>query len=174
MARLWPLWNVATSFTSAATRKMAPRAEKPNGWASRIRFFAPVVFALFSFWNSAVSANPAPMYGAPFYDNGYCSSNRYPTVDADIQGWWDCYSRVWGVVPYGTRQCSYNVEPQANGSSTGVFAALREINGCSGGNGLYGTAYCPSGYVLSGSSCSVGSGYYLKAPDTPPARPGGV
>ncbi|MDE2150338.1 MAG: RHS repeat protein [Gammaproteobacteria bacterium] len=96
----------------------------------------------------------APAYGAPYYNNGYCSSARYSTLSDDIQGWWVCYSQHWGVEPYGSLQCYYQIFPKPDGPTTGIFAAASENGQCGGGNTMYGTAYCIDGYVLSGNSCA--------------------
>lgn len=70
------------------------------------------------------------------------------TVQGAIDRWWAAYQAYWRV-----STCSYNLTLKPDGESTGVFAEIQLTNGCSGGDVIYGTPYCPFGYTLMNNQC---------------------
>ncbi|MDA8093978.1 MAG: DUF6531 domain-containing protein, partial [Betaproteobacteria bacterium] len=94
-----------------------------------------------------------PIYGAPYYTQGWYVYDPTATVGEQALDDWALYQQIWGVSPYGGLQCGYSFVSFPDGPTTGKFGAIGWTGQCGGGNYIVGTLGCPTGYQFKGSSC---------------------
>ncbi|MGH8401311.1 MAG: hypothetical protein ACRESU_09440 [Gammaproteobacteria bacterium] len=132
------------------------RFKYKNSYVANILFITGLAVVIFSVVHSGTAnADPVqPFYGAPYYDNDtYVNDGHSQTVDGQVKNNWFAYQQYWGVSPYGSLSCSYTFAPTANGPSAGNFGHITYTGQCTGGNSVFGTLQCPSGYKLVGTTC---------------------
>ena len=129
-------------------------ALKPNFCiAVNIRQYG-LVCALFSLLpcnSMPVQADLQPIeafFGPPYrVETVNGNHRRYNTVEAVVDAWWEGYRKSWGVDPYGPLSCDFDLTIFADGMFTRRFASMLLTGDCGGGNSVYGTSFCPSGYT---------------------------
>jgi hypothetical protein len=103
----------------------------------RISFF----LFLFLIPQSVIVINVLANYSTPYRLDTSSGLFFGGTIDQVIDPWWEAYKQKWRVVPYGDKECSYDLILYSDGAITGKFAAVILQGDCAGGGYVMGTFY---------------------------------
>lgn len=97
-----------------------------------------------------VKATLVPPYIVP---DAYVSTSYGQTINEAVSAWWEKYKPYWGVSPYGSLQCSYQITHQSVGNRVGAVSLTGQ---CGGADPILATYFCPEGTInLNNGYCEL-------------------
>jgi YD repeat-containing protein len=85
--------------------------------------------------STTTPASAEDYWGPPYTHNGYTLNGPWPSIQTTINMWWKSYQSAWNMP-----QCTYHIQKLTpTKENNDALYLLRLTNGCTGGNGIYGT-----------------------------------